>query len=293
MNVALLTNPASGRGRGGRMLAHAVRALEAAGLAVTVHSTRAAGDEASLAACACRDGCEVLAVLGGDGTWSQAASGVIEAGFGDTTPLAFLSAGTGNDLVKSLGIPSADYSAMARLIAGGKYRYMDAGRAGERIFVNAAGFGFDAAVLERTLRPGRLRGNLVYVVAALRELFGYRGLEVAIDGKNVEPRMMLVFANGQWFGGTFHIAPAAGVEDGQLDMIAVRDASPLARLWLFISVILGRHLRHGSVEHRKSRAFLLRFPGPPNAQVDGELVRMPSAEVRVEVLPRALRVVAP
>jgi diacylglycerol kinase (ATP) len=292
MNVALLVNPASGRGRGRKMLAHAVIALENAGLTVEVFSTSASGDESRLAAEACARGHDVLAVLGGDGTWSQAARGVIELGAGERCRLAFLAAGTGNDLVKSLGVPADDYAAMARLIAAGGSRAMDAGRVGKRVFINTAGFGFDAAVLERTMKPGRLRGDLVYVIAALRELFSYDGLRARIDGGPDERHMLLVFANGRWFGGTFQIAPGAEVADGLLDAVAVKDASPLVRLWLFVSVILGRHLRLRSVDHRTAATFTLHFRERPMAQVDGELVQMPSATVTVEVVPRALRIVA-
>jgi diacylglycerol kinase family enzyme len=113
-----------------------------------------------------------------------------------------------------------------------------------------------------------------------------------VEGESERRRLLLVFANGRWFGGAFHIAPTASVDDGVLDMVGVADAGPLTRLRLFAAVMGGRHLSLSAVEHRRAASFTLRFPAPPNAQIDGELVRLTATDVTVACLPAALRVVA-
>lgn len=274
------------------MLDAAVAALAQAGLGDDLVSTREAGDEERLARAAVADGVETLVVLGGDGTWSHAARGVVEAGGGDRCRVAFLAAGTGNDLAKSLGVPAADYPAMARLIVAGRERRLDAARANGRLLFNSIGFGFDAAVLERTTRPGRLRGQMVYVVAALRELFRYPGTDVASDGGVPARRLMVIVANGRFLGGAFEIAPGAAIDDGALDLIAIGNAGAWSRLRLFAGAMRGRHIGREGVEQHRGPRFALHFREPPLAQVDGELVHMADREVVIESVPGALRVVA-
>jgi diacylglycerol kinase (ATP) len=103
--------------------------------------------------------------------------------------------------------------------------------------------------------------------------------------------MMLIIANAKHFGGAFHIAPDASLTDGHLDAIAIRDASPLARLRLFGSVIRGTHLAHPDVNAEQARSFTLRFEAPPAYETDGEYRRASSASLEVACVPGALRVV--
>jgi YegS/Rv2252/BmrU family lipid kinase len=296
VSTALLVNPASGRGRGGRLL-DAARQAFAREAVTDVRLTTAAGDEAVQVQRALDDGVTTLAVLGGDGTWSKAAIAVHRAGAGDTMRLAFLQSGTGNDFVKNLAAPASDLAAMARLAArGGPERRVDLGAIdhGETRthFLNCAGFGFDVQVLERTLRGGALSGPLVYVAAALTELFTFRGVRAAVHhvGDGVRERFLMVFMNGHHFGGAFHIAPGADVGDGALDAVGVANLSPLARAALFARVLRGTHLTHRQVHAARAPDFALTFDSPPAFEVDGELVHATSNHVRVRCVPAALRV---
>ncbi len=298
MSIALLVNPASGRGRGGRLLHAARRAFAAEGI-TDVRLTTAAGDEVAQVQRALDDGVTTLAVLGGDGTWSKSAIAVHRAGAGSTMRLAFLQSGTGNDFVKNLAAPARDLAAMARLTArGGTERLVDLGVIdhGETRthFLNCAGFGFDVQVLERTTRGGRLSGPLVYVTAALTELFTFGGVRAAVphadDG--MRERFLMVFMNGHHFGGAFHIAPGADVSDGALDAIGVANLAPLARAALFTRVLLGTHLTHPDVHTARAARFTLAFESPPAFEVDGELVRATAPHVAVQCVPAALRVIA-
>jgi diacylglycerol kinase (ATP) len=299
--IRLLVNPAAGRGRAVRRLDAARRALETVG-PVDVVQTRAAGDEARLATEAARDGVRALVVLGGDGTVSRVAGALV--GMCADTPLAVLSAGTGNDFVKSLATPAGDYAAMASLIAAGHTRRVDVGMAGDRPFVNAAGFGFDVAVLERTTRSRWLRGDALYVVSALAELFSFRGIRAHIrahlgapppvDPASEAPstHLLIVVANGQWFGSTFRIAPAAQLDDGRLDLVVIRDASAWRRARLFAAAPSGGHVHAAEVDARLATALSLQFAQPEACEADGELFRLPTDACEVRLLPGALRVVA-
>jgi len=289
--ACLIVNPAAGRGRGARLLPAAAQAFAAHGI-TDVRLTVAPGDEARQVRAAVDSGCDTIAVLGGDGTWSKAAAEL--ARLGAPARLALLAAGTGNDFVKNLPEPSRDAEAMARLVAGdADERRIDMAAVDGQWFLNVAGFAFDVAVLARTERMRWLSGTALYAAAAVQELFAYAGLEVAIDGAAASRYLLLAFANGAHFGGAFHVAPGARIDDGLLDAIAIPDIGRLGRPGLLARAARGTHLRHPRVTARRAAAFTLRFAEPPVYEVDGELRRAASAEVRVESRPGVLRVLVP
>jgi len=286
----LLVNPAAGRGRALRRLDAATRALARVGPLDVVRTERS-GDEARLALEAAADGVRALVVLGGDGTVSRVAGALATAGA--DTPLAILAAGTGNDFAKSLGAPVHDYAAMAERIARGETRRVDVGRLGGRPFVNAAGFGFDVAVLERMTRARWLRGDALYIAAALGELFRFGGVEarvqVAPDVFDQRARWLLVvIANGQWFGGSFRIAPSAQLDDGRLDVIVVRDASAWRRARLFAAAPFGAHVRAPEVQALSTEACTITTDRPVACELDGELVATGETQLTADVLQKAL-----
>ena len=281
----LLVNPAAGRGRALRRLDAATRALAAYGPLDVVRTERS-GDEARLALEAAADGVRTLVVLGGDGTVSRVAGALATAGA--DTPLAILAAGTGNDFAKSLGAPVHDYAAMAERIARGATRRVDVGRLAGRPFVNAAGFGFDVAVLERMTRARWLRGDALYIGAALGELFRFGGVDarvrVAPDVLDQRARWLLVvIANGQWFGGSFRIAPAARLDDGQLDLVLVRNANAWRRARLFAAAPFGAHVRAPEVQAFTTEACTIAADRPVACELDGELVRLESTRLDTAV----------
>jgi diacylglycerol kinase (ATP) len=286
----LLVNPAAGRGRALRRLDAATRALAAVGPLDVVRTERS-GDEARLALEAAADNVRTLVVLGGDGTVSRVAGALATAGA--DTPLAILAAGTGNDFAKSLGTPVHDDAAMAEHIARGETRRVDVGRLGGRPFVNAAGFGFDVAVLERMTRARWLRGDALYIAAALGELLRFGGVEarvqVAPDVFDERARWLLVvIANGQWFGGSFRIAPSARLDDERLDVVLVRDASAWRRARLFAAAPFGAHVRAPEVQALTTDACTIATDQPVACELDGELVTTDRSVLEADVLRSAL-----
>lgn len=294
--VTLIANPASGRGRGARLIPRARAAFAGEGI-TDLRVTARPGDEAGLVHAALDDGADIIAVLGGDGTWSKCASAL--AASGSTARIAFLRGGTGNDFAKNFHAPAGDFTAMARLCAGAhQVQRVDMGAVesdGLRDpFLNVAGFGFDVAVLKDTLRGGALSGYSVYIAAALRNLLRYPGVDFSAParGPSMQRALMLVFSNGANFGGAFRIAPDASVDDGLLDLVDVGDVRGLARLGLFLRVIRGTHLTYPGVRAAKVADYDLRFAAPPSYECDGELRLARSAEVRVCCVAGAIRVVA-
>lgn len=287
--IALIANPAAGQGQGARVMARVRDAFRQVGC-TEVHVTERAGDEARFARQLADDGIDTIAVLGGDGTWSKVAGALVQCRA--ECRIAMVAAGTGNDFVKTARVPATDYAAMAKLSADGPDIAVDVAHIGSQPFLNVAGFGFDASVIAETEKGSFLRGKSLYIVTALRQLFGYEGFDMAVDAEPAFGRyLILAIANGQFFGGAFRIAPRASLQDGLLDAVTIRNATPLRRMNIFASAMRGTHTALPEVAERRASSFRLRFPTPPIYQADGELRRATETELEIGVTPRALRVV--
>ncbi len=287
--ILLLVNPAAGRGSAAARADAVAQALAVVG-DVQRENTRGPGDETRIAQDAAAMHARALVVVGGDGSVSRAARGLVDAK--SQVPLAIVGAGTGNDFAKSINAPSHNVPALVERLRLLQTRAVDVGFVDDVPFVNAAGFGFDVHVLERMRSPGLLRGTAAYVGTALRALVGYRGFGVRLAGDSgPQERLMLVFANGRYFGGAFHIAPSADIDDGQLDMVAIADAPPLRRVSLFAKAVRGTHLSAPEVRWERGTRFPLHFDAPPAFEADGELHQAQSDTVTISVRPGALQVV--
>lgn len=272
--------------------------------------TTRAGEEALLAREAVREGYDVVAAAGGDGTWSAVADQILRAGRPGVA-LGILPGGTGNDFGRNLGIGGEDLEAAVRVLAGGRLTRVDAGRiVGEsrheerddaflegRHFLNVVGFGFDVGVVVGAQGARFLRGALLYKATALGQLFRFPGFEVLIEddqGPPLEgPALMLTVTNGRYFGGGFPIAPAGRLQDGLLHACHIRDARPLRRLLLFHQAGKGRHESSPEVTPRQARRFRMVFPAPVRFEIDGDLYLSGDRVVEVEVLADILPVLAP
>jgi diacylglycerol kinase family enzyme len=179
-----------------------VRALASA-VELDVVYTRYRGHAIELAGDAVRAGCELLVVLGGDGTINEAVNGLFAARGGapaakhphhaggagppvaamshpgamDLPALAPIPGGSANVFVRALGI-SADpidaTSAILAAIRAGRHRRVGLGLAGDRYFTFSGGLGLDAEVIravEGHRAGGRRASPTLYLSAAIRQFY--------------------------------------------------------------------------------------------------------------------------
>jgi diacylglycerol kinase (ATP) len=290
--ACLVVNPAAGRGRIRSALPSLRAVFRARGIATTYETTRP-GEEEVLAGRAIDAGARTIVAVGGDGTCGRIANAIVNSG----TPcqLAVVPAGTGNDFAKTLGVNRYRPDQIADLVVSDNATRIDVGAADGYHFLNSCGFGFDASVLEASSKVPLLRGDAVYIFAALRQLFSYRGVGVSTDGAaaaNGETMLMVTVSNGRFLGGVFKIAPNASVLDGRLDACFIGDSNLAERVKLFVGAIRGTHLAMRSVSAAKVQQLTLTFTRSPLMEMDGELRKANSATVQLKCVPRALSVIA-
>lgn len=307
MNIAVVLNPAAGGGRPGRNWPAIAGELKRHFGSFEVEATRAPGDASALAARMAARGAEMVIAVGGDGTVSEVADGLLRSrGGGRHMPaLAVIPAGTGSDFARSLAIPR-DIAPCVRQIAEGPSCTIDAGRitfAGNpmvRHFVSVASVGVSGAIAAAVnrasaKRSGRMPARALFFVYTLRELARGRFHEVsiAIDGAPaISRRIALVaVANNAYFGGGMMIAPDARADDGRLEVVVVRGSSRMELIRDLFLVYSGSHRNHPSCTFLSGRRIEI-FAGDAAAQpaapleIDGE--PFGAIPVAFEILERAL-----
>jgi diacylglycerol kinase (ATP) len=289
MEVGVLVSPTAGRGRARVLTDDVLTAFRAAGLSPRLLPATTGGDAERQAAQAVAGGAGAIVAVGGDGTVHAA----VQAVAGTSAALAVVPAGTGNDLVRALGIP-ADHGAAARAaaedLATGTATTIDAGRTGDRWWATVLCCGFDSAVSDRANRLRWPKGRRRYDVAVLAELARLKPVELTmtLDGEErTLPVTMVAVGNTPWYGGGMKVCPAADPTDGRFDVTVVGPTTRLQLMRTKPRLTDGTHVDHPMVTvHRASRVELS-SPGV-TTYADGEpVVPLPAV---AECVPGALTV---
>jgi len=288
----LIANPVAGRGRALAAMARIHALLDAAGAEYRVGLTARRGHATELAARAAADGWDAVVAVGGDGTVHEVANGVLDAG---RSALGVVPEGSGNDFAHAAGLPLGLREAVARLLDPAPPRPVDAGRVGDRWFVNGVGIGLDARVAIEANRARRLRGVGMYLWALARVLRSFTPprARVEVDGRTWrEGDLTLVtVGNGLRQGGGFRMNPEALLDDGLLDLCAAFGLSLPQILKLLPRTMRGSHLGLPGVQcTRGARVVVASEDGLP-VHADGEIVAEDAREVRIELHPGRLQLI--
>jgi YegS/Rv2252/BmrU family lipid kinase len=229
---------------------------------------------------------ETLVVYGGDGTIHQVVNGLPLGGDGPT--VVVLPGGTGNDLIRGLGLPPDPVDA-ARAVASGVPTPCDLLDCGAVRAANGVNAGFAAAatdVLSRQLKLALGRGAYVLGGAIAMVRWPHWPVLLEVGGERWEGEAIaVVIGNGPSFGGGRWLLPGADTGDGLLDAMVV--PREVAKVDLARSLVVHSRLPEG----------LPRFSGPSAAlrtsmpcRLDGEALPTPQT---VAVIPEGWRLLLP
>lgn len=293
--VALVVNPAAGRGRVGRELSGLLDRLGAAGVDHTVLESQWPGHTVELAAAAAREGFDVVAAVGGDGTVNEVVNGLVS---GDrpvsASALGVVAAGSGADFARSFDLPK--HTADVRTGVFDERRPLDVGRIEldgptgrvTRYFVNVAEAGLGAAVVARAERLPRGLGRSRYLIAFWPTLarFDPCVIRVSANGASIEEEAHnVVVANARYFGGGMHISPHSDPADGELD-VQVSVGPKRQAFTLIPKVYRGRHLPDDRILEMAGSTITVDADRPLAVEADGEMVG--STPATFSVLPGLL-----
>jgi YegS/Rv2252/BmrU family lipid kinase len=284
----ILVNPSAGGGRATRLLPELEGALRAHGLEYRVVLTTSLEHGCEEARQAAGAG-EIPVVMSGDGLIGQV-GGVLAGG---DVPMGVIPGGRGNDLARVLGIPTEVRGAV-ELLAAGSTRAIDVGEVNGRRFLGIASCGFDSEANRIANQARLVKGNLVYLYAALRALAAWKParFELALDGGLRRfTGFSVAAANSKAFGGGMFIAPDAELDDGKLDVVWISGTAKLRYLAKLPTVFKGRHVEKDEVHVARAAEVRISADRPFTVYADGDhLADLPAT---IRLLPRALNVIAP
>ena len=229
--------------------------------------TEGPGHAAELAARAARDRHPLLGVWGGDGTYNEAARGLV----GSATALLALPGGTTSVLAYELGIPRDPVRALAGQLAGER-RPMAVGRtdAGQ-LFLLMLSAGPDSVILANLPLALKLRGGKAGITAQAMVEFARGNLPrftATVDGTGFEVSWCIV-GNSRSYGGPFAATPGADPFATGLEVVTLRRSGRTAVLSFFAAIPAGRHLTMRGVDRRPATEVRLAGEGIPY-QLDGD-----------------------
>lgn len=291
--VVVIANPRAGKGRVGEALPNITRALAVGTGDVVVRLTTRPREAERFAAEACSQGADLVVAVGGDGTASEVANGLMASAGPNRPALALVSAGSGADFIRTFGIPANVEAACAIALGQGR-REIDAiritlGSDSDRYALNIAEVGFGAANVLRAERLPRSLGTSRYFVAFWLALPGYRvtSARVFVDDRLAyEGRAVnIVVANARFFGGGMQISPHSEPDDGALEVLVFH--GPKSDSFTLVSRFYrGDHLPHPNIAELRGANIRVETDRATPVEADGEYLG--STPVAFSVVPRAL-----
>lgn len=286
--IAVLANPSAADGRSLKCL-DIVRATLEARDAEYELATPAGRDAAREAARSAAQGGATVVAVGGDGTIGLIAGALR----GTAGRLAVIPAGRGNDFARVLRIPE-DAAQAAALILDGQEKVVDVGDVDGETFVCIASLGFDSDANRIANEAKLVKGNLVYLYAALRALAGWKhaNFTVVVDGEAHQMRGWTVaVANSQAYGGGMYIAPDAELDDGRFDVVLVAESNKRTFLKDLPKVFKGAHTSNPRVTVLRGSNVEISADRPFDIYADGDPIG--SLPATVNMSPRSLKVLVP
>ncbi|MFO8034210.1 MAG: diacylglycerol kinase family lipid kinase [Candidatus Bipolaricaulota bacterium] len=266
--------------------------LHAAGIESELHETRTGEHPGDVVRERLVDGVDLVLAAGGDGTVAAVLDGLA----GTEIPLGIIPAGTANFVARELGIPQSIDAAVALIAANPHPVKIDAMRIRGRLYVLNVGVGLSAAVIGNMTPTSKRRfGFVAYVGSTIAKMLTQRPrrLTVEVDGQThtycaVE---VLVSNCGLLTKRLYPGTPDIRVDDGHLDVWVLSTQALLDYPRYLLSTVLGRRSKLEAEFLRAERMITIHSPVPLSVQADGDLIG--TTPVRIEVLPKALTVLAP
>lgn len=239
-----------------------------------------------------KEDCRIYSI-GGDGTLNEVLNGMV----GSNSSLAIIPAGSGNDFARILYGNLNDDDILEKLI-NGEEKVIDVAKVNDRYFLNIASVGFDACVVSNAREYKKYKfvtGPMAYGISLIKTLFTFKhmNLEFEIDNEHINSDMYLIaVANGKCYGGGIKIAPNAKIDDGLLDIYAIKKPK-LYRLVRFLpKVISGKDVSDiEEITYKKLKNMRIKSEKEISVNIDGEILAL--KDINFEIVNDAIKVVTP
>lgn len=232
---------------------------------------------------------------GGDGSSFEVLNGLV--GFSHAL-FAVVPVGSCNDFLKSL--PEYDFSSLENLVKGTE-KTIDIIRVNEYYSLNVCNIGFDSKVNYDCVKNRKKHKNIkkAYNAAIIKNLLKPWNdkVQVCVDGKELYNGKVLLmsFANGEFYGGGYHCAPFAKIDDGLIDVCLVKKVSRLtfARLIPYYKngTLHELNVAKRLTRTKKGKKITITSDKTLTVTIDGETFFWKNIDI--SILPKSLRLILP
>lgn len=276
-------NPTSGHGKGALFGVRVTDYLSSKGVKYQVFSAQSAQQlRTEIEGALDSQEFEGVISVGGDGL----AHLILQLAVPRRVPFAIIPAGTGNDIVRTLGWSLDDLDSYLGQILSTSARSIDLGNVDSEWFAAILSTGFDSVVNERANSLKWPKGPQRYNAAIALELPKFQPIEyeITMDSSTITTEAMLIaVGNGRSYGGGMLVCPQARLHDGLFDVMILEPVSKIEFLKVFPKVFSGSHISHPAVKtYRTSK---ISINADAVAYADGE--RIGHAPVSAECIASA------
>ena len=284
--ISFIVNPVSGGKDKTNVLAAIERHLDRSVFSYEVLETGKAGDATAWARSSEAD---VVVAVGGDGTVSEVATGLL----GTDKALGIIPCGSGDGLALHLGI-SRNPAKAVQVLNEACIVPVDVARVNGRPFFCTAGVGLDADVALDFARSTR-RGLATYVSTAWAHWKSFEPTRYMVETETERwegPAVFITVGNANQWGNEARIAPKASIRDGLLDVTVVGPFSTWEIPDLATRLMAGMADSSRHVRSFRGRHVHVHRDRPGPAHCDGDPFEA-DVDLDLEIMPGALRVVVP
>jgi len=185
--------------------------------------------------------------VGGDGL----AHLLLQLAIPRSIPFAIIPAGTGNDIVRTLGWSLTDINGYLDQVISTDPQSIDLGNVDSEWFAAILSTGFDSVVNERANSLKWPKGPQRYNAAIALELPKFQPIEYEITMDSVKmttKAMLIAVGNGRSYGGGMLVCPHAQINDGLFDVMILEPVTKVEFLKVFPKVFSGSHISHPAVK---------------------------------------------
>ncbi len=251
-----------------------------------------------------KEGYSKIIVVGGDGTMNEVINGLFSQGVIKTTEvmLGMISVGTGNDWARMFNIPAGYEEAVLTIKKqktfiqdAGLVQYTKNGKEWKRYFVNIAGMGFDARVVERSnrMKDKGKSGAFLYFYNIFASLMRYKSQKatIEIDGKSYDRKIFsLNVGICKYSGGGMIQVPHAVADDGLYSITLIKK---MGKLNILANV---KRLYNGSiVEHSRVETYMgqsVQIAGTSMLQIETDGETLGHGPLDFQIIPRSVQIIS-
>jgi YegS/Rv2252/BmrU family lipid kinase len=229
--MLFVMNPYAGMRRANRYLADLLTIFSQADYEIIARMTCGTGDASRIVREKCA-GVDLVVCAGGDGTFNETVSGILEAGC--DVPVGYIPCGSTNDFANSLKLSTNVLQAARDIVEGTAVSY-DVGKFGDRYFSYVASFGaFTKASYSTPQNIKNALGHTAYILEGIQELSQLKPSHVRIqleDAVIEDDFLFGAISNSTSLGGILTLDPKqVDMGDGVFELLLIRAPKDLLEL---------------------------------------------------------------